>query len=86
MVENEGLKVSDLHIPVSTYELFWWLSGKEFSCQCRRCWLVPGTGRPLEKEMATHSSVLRAWEISWSVEPGRLQSIAVHKIRTQLSD
>ena len=26
---------------------------------------------PLEKEMATHSSIL-AWEISWMEEPGRL--------------
>ena len=28
---------------------------------------------PLEKEMATHSSIL-AWRISWTEEPGRLQS------------
>ena len=28
---------------------------------------------PLEKEMATHSSIL-AWKISW-MEPGRLQSM-----------
>ena len=28
---------------------------------------------PLEKEMATHSSIL-AWRISWSEEPGGLQS------------
>ena len=28
---------------------------------------------PLEKEMATHSSI-RAWEIPWTEEPGRLQS------------
>ena len=28
---------------------------------------------PLEKEMATHSSML-AWEIPWTEEPGRLQS------------
>ena len=28
---------------------------------------------PLEKEMATHSSTL-AWKISWTEEPGRLQS------------
>ena len=28
----------------------------------------------LEKEMATHSSIL-AWEIPWSEEPGMLQSI-----------
>ena len=30
---------------------------------------VPGSGKPLEKEMATHSSTL-AWEISWTEEPG----------------
>ena len=29
---------------------------------------------PLEKEMATHSSVL-AWEIPWTKEPGRLRSL-----------
>ena len=29
---------------------------------------------PLEKEMATHSSIL-AWEIPWTDEPGRLQSV-----------
>ena len=28
----------------------------------------------LEKEMATHSSIL-AWEISWTEEPGGLQSM-----------
>ena len=29
---------------------------------------------PLEKEMATHSSIL-AWEIPWTEEPGGLQSV-----------
>ena len=29
---------------------------------------------PLEKEMATHSSIL-AWEIPWTGEPGGLQSM-----------
>ena len=28
----------------------------------------------LEKEMATHSNIL-AWEIPWTEEPGRLQSM-----------
>ena len=32
------------------------------------------SGRSLEKEMATHSSIL-AWEIPWTEEPGRLQSM-----------
>ena len=36
---------------------------------------VPSLGRkdPLEKEMATHSSIL-AWKIPWTEEPGGLQS------------
>ena len=33
----------------------------------------------LEKEMATHSSVL-AWEISWTEEPGRLQSTGSQRV------
>ena len=33
-----------------------------------------GRDDPLEKEMATHSSVL-AWRIPWTEESGRLQSI-----------
>ena len=35
---------------------------------------------PLEKEMATHSSVF-AREISWTEEPGRLQSVASQRVR-----
>ena len=35
--------------------------------------LIPELGDPLEKEMATHSRIL-AWEVSWTEEPGRLQS------------
>ena len=31
---------------------------------------------PLEKELATHSSIL-AWSIPWTEEPGGLQSIAL---------
>ena len=33
-----------------------------------------GQEDPLEKEMATHSSIL-AWEILWTEEPGGLQSM-----------
>ena len=40
---------------------------------------------PLEKEMATHSSVL-ALEIPWTEEPGELQSMGSQKSQTQLSD
>ena len=40
----------------------------------------PGSGRPLEKEMAVHSSVL-AWEIPWTEEPGGLQSTGLGRVR-----
>ena len=34
---------------------------------------------PLEKEVATHSSTL-AWKISWTEEPGRLQSMGSQRV------
>ena len=33
----------------------------------------------LEKEMATHSSIL-AWKIPWTEEPGRLQSMGPQRV------
>ena len=35
---------------------------------------IPGLGRSLEKEMATHSSIL-AWRTPWREQPGGLQSM-----------
>ena len=34
---------------------------------------------PLEKEMATHSSIL-AWRIPWTEEPGELQSMGCKEL------
>ena len=38
-----------------------------------------GPEDPLEKEMATHSSIL-AWKIPWTEKPGRLQSIGSQRV------
>ena len=38
-----------------------------------------GQEDPLEKEMATHSSIF-AWEIPWTEEPGGLQSVESQRI------
>ena len=38
-----------------------------------------GQEDPLEKEMADHSSIL-AWEIPWTEEPGRLQSMESQRV------
>ena len=40
---------------------------------------IPGSGRSLEKEMATHPSIL-AWRISWTEEPNRLQSTGSQRV------
>ena len=39
-----------------------------------------GREDPLEKEMATHSSIL-TWRIPWTEEPGGLQSMGVARVR-----
>ena len=39
----------------------------------------PGSGDPLEKEMATHSSIL-AWKIPWMEKSGRLQSMRLQRV------
>ena len=38
-----------------------------------------GQEDPLEKEMATHSSIL-AWKIPWVEEPGGLQSMGSQRV------
>ena len=41
--------------------------------------LIPGSEDPMKKEMATYSSIL-AWEISWTEEPGGLQSTGLQRV------
>ena len=38
-----------------------------------------GQENPLEKEMTIHSSIL-TWEIPWTEEPGRLQSMGLQRV------
>ena len=46
----------------------------------RETWLRSlGREDPLEKEMATHSSIL-AWKIPWTEDPGRLQSMGSQRV------
>ena len=43
-----------------------------------RIWSL-GWEDPLEKELATHSSIL-AWKIPWTEEPGRLESMGSQRV------
>ena len=65
--------------------LFYWdfpggTEVKASACNMGDLGSIPGWEDPLEKEMATHSSV-PAWRISWTEEPGGLQPMGLHGIR-----
>ena len=45
---------------------------------------IPGQEDPLKKEMATHSIIL-AWKIPWTEEPGRLHSMGSQRVGHSLS-
>ena len=47
---------------------------KESTCKARDLGLILGQEKPLEKKVATHSTIL-AWIIPRTEEPGRLQSM-----------
>ena len=55
-------------------------AGKESACNAGDLGSIPGSERSLEEEMATHSSIL-AWEIPWTEEPSRLQSMGLQRVR-----
>ena len=58
--------------------------GKESVCNAGDLVRSLGWEDPLEKELATHSSIL-AWRILWTEKPGRLQSMG-RKSWTRLSN
>ena len=49
------------------------------TCNLQEMVLSLGQEDSLEKEMATHSSIL-AWRIPWMEEPGRLQSMGSQRV------
>ena len=53
--------------------------GKRSACNARDLCSIPGWEDPLEKEMATHSSIL-ARRIPWTEEPGSLQSVESQRV------
>ena len=54
---------------------------KESACSAAwETWVQSlGWEDPLEKEMATHSSII-AWKIPWTEERGRLQSMGLQRV------
>ena len=61
----------------------WWLSSEASVCNAGDLsgdgGSIPGKEDSLEKEMATHSSIL-AWTIPWTEEPGGLHSMGSQRV------
>ena len=58
--------------------------GNESACNAGDPDSIPGSGRAPGAGNGTHSSIL-AWRITWTEEPGGLQSVELQS-QTQLSD
>ena len=62
-----------------------WLNGKNIYLPIQETWgQALGWEDPLEKEIATHSSIL-VWEIPWIEEPGGLQSVGSQRVGHDLA-
>ena len=64
-VVTKGLSYNSAKNTPATLEIWVWSRGQE---------------DPLEKGMASHSNIL-AWRISWTEEPGRLQSMGSQRVK-----
>ena len=58
--------------------------GQQSACNARDPGSIPCWEDPLEKGMATHSSIL-AWRIPWTEEPGRLESMGLQRVGHNLA-
>ena len=67
--------------------LSWWVAQMVKNLpEMQDAWVQSlGQEDPLEKRMATHSSIL-AWETPWTEEPGGLQSVRLQRVRHDLSN
>ena len=62
------------------YRLPWWLSGKEFTCQCRRCKFHPCTRKIPWRRKWQPTLVSLPQKTPWREEPGGLQSRELQRV------
>ena len=74
---------SNLYLVYISWGLPKWLSGKESTCNAGDMGFILGREDLLEKQMATHSSIL-AWEVPQTEEPNGLQSMGLQRVRHNL--
>ena len=75
-----GHKCSQKHDSPWASLMAQWVKNPPAVQETQETWVQSlGWEDPLEKEMATHSSIL-AWEIPWTEEPGGLQSMESQRV------
>ena len=75
---KEIKKTEELYVYIKLIP--WWLRLKNLPAMRETQVRSLGWEDPLEKRMATHSSIL-AWRIPWTEEPGELQSMGSQRVR-----
>ena len=80
--ENDYTSKTNLHIQNNPYQV---TSGIFLRTKKKKFHSLYVNTNCLEKEMATHSSIL-AWRISWTDEPGEIQSMGSQRVRHDWSD
>ena len=75
--ENDYTSKTNLHIQNNPYQV---TSGIFLRTKKKKFHSLYVNTNCLEKEMATHSSIL-AWRISWTDEPGEIQSMGSQRVR-----
>ena len=81
---NKYFKIIHENIPINIGTSLVAQTVKESAWNAGNPASIPGSGRTLEKGMATHSSIL-AKTIPWTEEPGRLQSMGLERVRHNLA-
>ena len=77
-MKGEILILLEIGIALENLDFLGGSDGKAFACNVGETQIQPRDWEdPLEKETATHSSIL-AWKIPWTEDPGRLQSMGLH--------
>ena len=64
--------------------IFWWLGGKESACNSEDASSIPGLGRS-PGEGNGNPLQYSCWRITWTEEPGGLQSMGSQKVRYNLA-
>ena len=72
---HSEIKITYVFIPSRVMVFLGGSAGKESTCNAGDPDLIPGSGRSLGEGIGNPLQYIIAWDIPWTEEPGRLQSL-----------